>query len=139
MAKKVDELPVYQRARQLWVAVNAILDRSGFGKDRKLREQIGDANDSVPSNISEGFQQPTDKAFVRYLFDAKASAAEVLERLDQARRKRYISADECAAATALGEEVGRMLGGFIKYLSRCDWKDRGRHAPTATNKPDAPD
>jgi hypothetical protein len=24
-----------------------------------------------------------------------------------------------------GEELGRMLGGFIKYLRRSDWRNRG--------------
>ena len=28
---------------------------------------------------------------------------------------------------AKGEALGRMLGGFIRYLSRSDFKDRGRH------------
>jgi hypothetical protein len=27
----------------------------------------------------------------------------------------------------MGEELMRMLGGWIAYLARCDWKDRGRH------------
>ena len=27
----------------------------------------------------------------------------------------------------LGEALGKMLGGFIKYLQRSDFKDRGHH------------
>jgi hypothetical protein len=26
-----------------------------------------------------------------------------------------------------GEQLGKMLGGFIKYLRECDWDDRGHH------------
>jgi len=26
-----------------------------------------------------------------------------------------------------------MLGGFIEYLRKCDWKDRGSHAATVTS------
>ena len=27
----------------------------------------------------------------------------------------------------MGEELQRMLGGWIEYLARSNWKDRGRH------------
>jgi four helix bundle protein len=76
--------------------------------------------------MSEGFEQPTDKAMEKYLFDAKASAAEVLVRLGTARRKGWITSDEFARCKNMGDEVRRMLGGWIKYLAQCDWKDRGR-------------
>jgi four helix bundle protein len=67
MAKKLEELTVYQEASEWWVAVTALLDRAAFRNDRKLRDQIADANDSITSNISEGFEQPSDRAFARYL------------------------------------------------------------------------
>ena len=79
--------------------------------------------------MSEGFEQPTDKAVEKYLFDAKGSAAEVLARLETGQRKGCITSDELARCKATGGELLRMLGGWIKYLARCDWKDRGRHRP----------
>ena len=68
MAQQVEDLKVWQRAREFCVAVNALLGRAGFQRDRKLREQLSDAVDSVISNIAEGFAQPTDRAFARFLY-----------------------------------------------------------------------
>jgi four helix bundle protein len=75
----------------------------------------------------EGFEQATDRAFANFLTYSKGSVAEVQGRLKQAYFKKYITADELAPRLEAGEELGRMLGGFIKYLRRCDWGDRGSH------------
>jgi hypothetical protein len=62
------------------------------------------------------------------LTHSKASLAEVILRLKQAYFKNYISKDELDATSAAGETLGKMLGGFIKYLRRTDWRDRGSHS-----------
>ena len=125
MAQTLDDLLIWKKALEFWEAVNALLDRPGFGKNRDLRDQIRDAIDSVPSNIAEGFEQPTDRAFARYLYHAKASAAEARARLFIAIRRGYISEEDYRCATELGNELGRMLAGFINYLYRSDRKQRG--------------
>ena len=127
MARKLAELPVYQRANELWVAVTALLDRPAFGRNRKTQEQVAEAVDSILANLEEGFEQPTDRAKAKYLFQAKGSAAEVVVRLRSAFRRSYITAEEFTRCEQLGVEVQRMLGGWIRYLARCDWKDLGRY------------
>ena len=125
MAKCVQELKVWQRAQELCLAVDAILDRPAFARSPRLRQQLEAAVDSIVANIAEGFEQPTDRAFVRYLYTAKASTAEVRTRLKRAGDRGYISPSEFAARDALGEEVARLASGLIKYLSRSDRKNRG--------------
>ena len=125
IAKALEELQVYQRAQQMWDAVTAILKAPKLQQDLRLHSQIRDASDSVVSNISEGFEQPTDKAFARYLFTAKASAAEVRTRLELARKRKYISMEESAKATDLATEVIKMCVGLAKYLLRSNRKNRG--------------
>ena len=125
MAQKLDELPVYIAAKEFWVAVNAILDTPRLRRDRRLHDQISGANDSITANMEEGFEQSTDRAFAVFLVHAKASLAEVRVRLDQARHKEYITEEEVKPLNDKGETLARMLGGFIKYLKACDWKDRG--------------
>jgi four helix bundle protein len=127
MANKIEELPVFQDALEFSVAVTAILSRHAFGKDRKLWEQINDANDSITANMREGFEQSTDAGFAKFLYHSKGSLAEVLARLQRAHSKKYITAEELKPMVAIGEQLGRMLGGFIRYLARSDFKDRGRH------------
>ena len=65
----------------------------------------------------EGFEQGTDRAFANYLTYSKASLAEVLKRLKRAYFKKHITADELEARLVAGEELGKMLGGFIKYCA----------------------
>ena len=127
MAKKLEELPIYDKAVAFWSAVNAILESPRLRRDRDLHEQISDANDSITANMVEGFEQGTDRAFAHFLTHSKASLAEVLKRLKQAYFKKYMSEEELKPHLASGEELGKMLGGFIRYLRKSDWNDRGSH------------
>ena len=79
--EKVEDLKLWERADQFWVSVAKILERPCIRQRRKLYEQLSDAADSILSNIAEGFEQPTDRAFAKYLYTAKGSTAEVVTRL----------------------------------------------------------
>jgi four helix bundle protein len=129
MAKTVQELEVWEWAINLDVAVSATIDAGNFQNHRRLREQISDATDSVLSNIAEGFDQPTDRAFVRYLYVSKSSNSEVRARLGSACRKSCISADQFKKCDDIADRVARMLTGLIKYLVRSDRKHRGIGRP----------
>jgi four helix bundle protein len=126
MAKKIEDLPIYEKVMECWIAVNALLEKPSLRKDRDLLGQISRANDSISSNMVEGFEQGTDRAFASFLTPSKASVAEVRQRLKQAHLKRYITGSELEPVLVLGEALSKMLGGFIKYLRRCDWRDRGQ-------------
>jgi four helix bundle protein len=127
MAATLEELRVYQMAMDFWRSVNPLFDRPGYRKDRDLREQTSEANDSIPSNISEGFEQGTDPLFVQFLFYSKGSLAEVVARLREGQLKGYLTESELAAYVVAGDALSRSLGAFIRYLDTCGWKDRGRH------------
>ncbi len=128
MAHTVEELPLYSEVRKFWDAVHAILQTPRLRSDYKLWKQISDANDSVEANMKEGFEQPSDAAFANMVFTAKGSVAEVITRMKQARRKNHISDEQLAQVIELGEPIGRMMGGFIKYLASTGFTDRGRHS-----------
>jgi four helix bundle protein len=123
-------LPVYQKAMEFWRAVTATLQSPALRRDRALHAQISSANDSITANMHEGFEQSTDKAFASFLTHSKASLAEVLARLEQAHLKHGIPEDQLHDCRAKGDELGKMLGGFIKYLLNCNWKERGRYKLT---------
>ena len=127
MAKRVDELPVFSKIIEFSTAVSALLTQPRLRRNFKLRNQIADANDAIEANMEEGFEQGTDRAFARYVTISKGSLGETLGHLRRACRKGYITEDELAACASMGEVLGRMLGGFIKYLQRSDFKDRGHH------------
>lgn len=127
MARKVDELPVYKSIQDFSVAVTALLRQPGWSRNFKLRDQIEDATDSIAANLDEGFEQGTDRAFARYVTISKSSLGETLGHLRRAHRKGLITGEELRQRVEMGESLGRMLGGFIKYLHNSDFKDRGRH------------
>jgi four helix bundle protein len=132
MAHTLEELPIYSKVLEFWYAVIEILKTPKLRKDRKLCEQIESANDSIDANMKEGFEQPTDAAFGNFVFTSKGSTAEVMARMKEAHRKRYITDEQLAHVIALGEPLGKMMGGFIKYLAASGFTDRGRHSVAPT-------
>jgi four helix bundle protein len=140
MAKKLEDLLVYQRAQHLDVAISAILQRPCWRRYRKLHGQLSAAVESIGANIEEGFEQPTDRAFAHFLGIAKGSAAETAGHLRRAVRRRCVSALEADPLVDLAQETARMLGGLIRYLDSSDYKDRGRYKARATRKhPEGPE
>ncbi len=130
MAQKVEDLDVYRKAMEFWEAVNAIAERSEVRRNFKLHDQIADANDSIPSNIAEGFEQSSDAGFIKYLYHAKGSVGEVRVRLREAALKKLITPAELTERLDLGDSLSRMIAKLIQYLAECDWKDRGRFRST---------
>jgi four helix bundle protein len=127
MARRIEELPLFRRLDRFSCAVIAILDRPAVRRNRKLWDQLADANDSAVANFAEGFEQGSDAGFVTYLIHSKASLAETIRRLKQFERRRCLTRDELTPLEAEAEEIQRMLGGFIKYLSASNFKRRGTH------------
>ena len=127
MANTLEELPLYEKVQEFWTAVRAIPTRADLRKDCDLHEQIESANDSIDANLKEGFEQPSDASFANFVFIAKGSTAEVMARTQQAHRKGYITDQDLRQILDLGEPLGKMMGGFIKYLRASGFTDRGCH------------
>jgi four helix bundle protein len=132
MAHKLEDLPIYDEILKFWTAVHDMLQTPALRRDRKLHEQIETANDSVDANMKEGFEAPTDAAFSNFVFTAKGSTEEVIARTKQARRKGLITDDQLARVEQLGVPLGKMMGGFAKYLAASGFTDRGRHSVAPT-------
>ena len=129
VAHKIEDLPIYTCALEFCAAVDALLERPAMRKKRHLLNQIEEASESITANMDEGFEQPTDKAFANFLSYSKGSLAEVLGRLRAAHRKKCITKEELNSMRERGEELGKMIGGFIKYLRKSDFKNRGARHP----------
>ena len=118
----VEDLQVYQRAVRFAAAVFAITPR--FRLDSRLAGQSNDSAESVMSNIAEGFRQPTDRAFARYLEISASSAEESRSHLVAAALASEAQAESCRELAGEAREIANMLGAFIRYLRRCDRKSR---------------
>ena len=65
---KFQDLKVWQRAKDLAVFVYKITNGGQFAKDFGLRDQIRRAAVSIPSNISEGDENGTNKQAINFFY-----------------------------------------------------------------------
>jgi four helix bundle protein len=121
----VEQLEVWQRAWRFVDAVSAMTRQGALSRDLRLRGQIDACADSLLSNLSEGFEQGTDRGFARYLYIAKGSCAEVKAHLAVAQLRGHMSAEAADNMGKDAEQIARMLTGLIKYLHASDRKRRG--------------
>ena len=126
MAHKIEEFPVFQDAQEFVASVTAILQQSSLRRNSKAYEQIAEANDSIVSNMDEGFDQESDDGFSKYLYYSKGSVAEVMRRLRRAAAKGFVAREAVARIEPKAGSICRQIGGLVKYLKTSGFKDRGR-------------
>ena len=65
------ELQVWQKSKELAIAVYRIANEGELSRDFGLREQMRRAAVSVCSNIAEGDERETDKESIRFFISRK--------------------------------------------------------------------
>lgn len=113
-----EEIQSWQKARELTKLVYELTLQDGFSRDYPLRDQIRRAAISIMSNIAEGFESQNDKTFIRYLFIAKASCAEVRSQAYIALDQGYINLEDFDRLSQMTFATSKLLRGFITYLSQ---------------------
>jgi len=121
-AKNIEELLVWQRARELVNNVYSLTKKQNFRRDFSLVDQIRRATISVMSNIAEGYERGSNTEFIQFLYIAKASCGEVRTQLLIALDQGYINKEELEKAKELALKVSGMLSNFISYLKRSKLK-----------------
>lgn len=89
---KFEDSEVWQMGRELVKEVYSQTRVGEFAKDFGLKDQIQRAAVSISSNVAEGYARRGNKEFVKFLWIAKGSAAEVQSQLYHARDLGYIDA-----------------------------------------------
>jgi four helix bundle protein len=115
---RFEELEVWKKSRELTKLIYDCTKRSGFTKDRSLKDQIRRAVVSTMSNIAEGSERGGNPEFIHFLTVAKGSAAEVRSQLYVAFDQTYLTEDSFDALTRRPDEISRMILGLINYLRR---------------------
>jgi four helix bundle protein len=106
---RFEELLVWQKSRELALAVYRQTGDGRFVRDWGLRDQVRRAAVSVMSNIAEGFGRYSRAEFRRFASIALGSAAEVQSQLYLARDLGYLSEADHRAIDAQCVETIRML------------------------------
>jgi len=114
--KRFEDLPCWQKSRELCQAVFVLISRGNFGKDIGLKNQIWGAAGSTMDNIAEGFEDGSSREFIRFLGYSQRSCSEVQSQLYRALDCKYIGQDEFDKVYDIASECRKQVKGFRKYL-----------------------
>jgi four helix bundle protein len=120
--EKVEDLISWQKSKDLTIEIYKITKNSAFSKDFGLCNQIQRAAVSIPSNIAEGFGRGGNKEFLQFLSIAKGSLYELKTQLIIAFEIGYINDIEYSKLKNDSEEIGKLIAGFMNYLSKSELK-----------------
>jgi len=113
---KFEEIESWREARILTKAIYSLTNRPKLVRDFGLRDQMQRASVSIMSNIAEGFDAGSNKAFVSFLHYSYRSASEVQSLLYVALDSEYISQEDFQYFFDQTAKTKGLIGGFMKYL-----------------------
>lgn len=113
MYRSFEELEVWRRSSRLAVRIYE-LTRNGF--DKGLKDQMTRAAVSIASNIAEGAERNSEKEFVRFLFIARGSAAELRTQVYIAYKVGLVKKEEQEGLVSELVEISSMLFGLAQSL-----------------------
>ena len=115
-----EDVDAWKKARELVKIIYKTTAGGDFSRDFGLRDQIRRAAVSVMSNVAEGFERGGNREFQQFLSVAKGSAGEVKSQLYVALDAGHIDQKDFDHIYQLADETGRLIGGFLRYLSQSD-------------------
>ena len=107
--KRLKDLIVYQKSKDLVMSVYGILDSFPDSERFALSNQIRRAVVSIPSNIAEGMGRVSDKDQTHFLNIAYGSVMETYAQLDIAHDLGYITDEIFNKLESDIEEVSKMI------------------------------
>ena len=117
--KRFEDLNVWKKARTLNALIYTLTSVSqDFKNDFSYVDQLRRSSISILNNIAEGFERQSDKEFVRFLYIARGSAAEVRNLIYIASDLSYINKTTYEQMIDGVEEISKMLFGLIRYLEK---------------------
>jgi four helix bundle protein len=116
MLRSFKELRVWQRSYALCVEVYRLTNRFPREERFGLTAQIRRAAVSAPSNIAEGYSRDTTRDYVRFLWMARGSLAELETQLMVASELQFTEQEESRKMLEGINEIQRMLNALIRSL-----------------------
>ena len=111
-------LVLWQKSVRLAVEIHRVSRRLPKHELFGLAAQMNRAAVSIPSNVAEGAARHTTRDYIRFLYIARGSSAEIDTQLLLAEELGYLTRDEIAPAIAISDEVSRLLNAVITALHR---------------------
>lgn len=114
--RRFEDLEAWQIARDLTNQIYTLTKNGAIVRDYGFIDQIRRAALSVMNNTAEGFDRGSNKDFVKFLFIARGSAAEVRSLLYVALDQGYISEAEFHECRQLCIRCSQVIWGLIRSL-----------------------
>jgi len=124
MLHSFKELRVWQRSYALCADVYRLTNRFPHEERFGLTAQIRRAAVSVPSNIAEGYSRDTTRDYIRFLWMARGSLAELETQLMIAAELQFTGREASGGMLAEVNEIQRLLNALIRSLKGKDCHTR---------------
>jgi four helix bundle protein len=128
-ARSHEELDVYQLSAEVQKRVLELLKTPAIRADFDLYNQLGEAGNSICSNIAEGFSRYHPRENARFVRVAKGSLSEVIEHLRTAVAKGYLKSETIADTCTFARRARGAATGYIVYLEGAEAPNVPRTAP----------
>ena len=127
----LQRLDVWRRAKDFALRIyRDVLPLLPSEEKWNLGSQIRRSSLSVSANIAEGYGRFYYQDNVRFCYNARGSLEETLSHLIFVFEAKFISETLYKELAANGDEIDRMLNGYINYLKR---SKQGSNEPGATH------
>ena len=119
---KFEDIEAWKKGREFALSVYRLTEEGLFRQDRGLCDQIQRAAVSITSNIAEGHARRGNKEFVKFIWIAKGSAAEVQSQLHVALALGYVSQEQFDAlyneANLIQVQLFRLIQSLASDINR---------------------
>jgi four helix bundle protein len=123
---RFEDIEAWKSARRLVNFAYEATSGRGFTRDFELRRQMITSAVSAMANIAEGFDTGSDAEFARFLRISQRSATEFQSHLYVAVDRAYRQQDVFRHLYAAASELKKLVGGFIKHLTKTPTRSRPR-------------
>ena len=111
------ELKVWNKAIDLFEEIYRLVKMLPQEERFALSDQMRRAAVSIPSNIAEGHGRNSRKEFIRFLYIAQGSRAELETQLHICMRLGYLSAEQINPVLHVCSEIEKMLYSLIQSMA----------------------
>jgi len=115
----LQRLEVWKRAKDFALRIyREVLPLLPPEEKWNLSSQLRRSSSSIPANIAEGYGRFYYQENVRFCYNARGSLEETLSHLVFSFEANYIPDTLFKELSIEGDEIDRMLNGYIAYLKR---------------------
>src|ERR1051325_10600797 len=127
----LSRLKVWVRAKDFAISIyKRVLPFLPVEEKWNLNQQLRRASLSISANIAEGYGRFYYQDNVRFCYMARGSLDEVLSYITFAHEMNFIPKELYQELTTEGDEIDKMLNGYISYLKK---SKQGANEPGAHN------